>query len=95
MGRMWNTLLLCKWKPIFAWIPVETVIQERQDAYYGALSEADRIANATPFVEFLLKVILDTLIEIEGEQIPTERINPYIQLFLDKPGNDELRLAKS
>lgn len=22
MGRMWNTLLLYQWKPIFAWIPV-------------------------------------------------------------------------
>ncbi len=90
MGRMWNTLLLYQWKPIFAWIPVETVIQERQDTYYDALSEADRIANATPFIEFLLQAILDTLIEIEGDQIPTERINPYIRLFLDKLGNDEL-----
>ncbi|MEA4964149.1 Fic family protein [Lutispora sp.] len=90
MGRMWNTLLLYQWKPIFAWIPVETVIQERQDVYYAALSEADRIANATPFIEFLLQAILDTLIEIEGDQMPTERINPYIQLFLDKLGNDEL-----
>ena len=40
MGRMWNTLLLYQWKPIFAWIPVETVIQERQDDYYNALGEA-------------------------------------------------------
>lgn len=90
MGRMWNTLLLYQWKPIFAWIPVETVIQERQDTYYDVLHEADKIANATPFIEFLLQAILDTLIEIEGDQIPTEKINPHIQLFLDKLGNDEL-----
>lgn len=90
MGRMWNTLLLYQWKPIFAWIPVETVIREKQDVYYNALSEADRIANATPFVEFLLQAILDTLIKIERDQIPTKKVSPNIQLFLDKLGNDEL-----
>lgn len=37
MGRMWNTLLLYKWKPVFAWLPVETLIRERQDEYYTVL----------------------------------------------------------
>ena len=57
MGRMWNTLLLYKWKPIFAWLPIETLIRERRDAYYAALGQADMSADATPFVEFLLSVI--------------------------------------
>ena len=57
MGRMWNTLLLYKWKPIFAWLPTEALIRERQDAYYAALGQADISADATPFVEFLLSVI--------------------------------------
>lgn len=50
MGRMWNTLLLYKWKPVFAWLPIETLIRERQDFYYAALSKADKAADATPFV---------------------------------------------
>jgi len=94
MGRMWNTLLLYQWKPIFAWIPVETVIREKQGAYYDALGSADRVANATPFVEFLLQAILDTLIEIERDQIPAGKISPYIRLFLDKLGNDELAASE-
>ena len=57
MGRMWNTLLLYKWKPIFAWLPIETLIRERRNAYYAALGQADISADATPFVEFLLSVI--------------------------------------
>ncbi len=90
MGRMWNTLLLYQWKPLFAWIPVETVIQERQDAYYNALGEADRIRKATPFVEFMLQAILDTLIEIDSNQIPSKKYSPHIQLFLDILGNEQL-----
>ena len=27
MGRMWQTILLMQWKPIFAWIPVETIVK--------------------------------------------------------------------
>ena len=50
-------MLLYKWKPIFAWLPTEALIRERQDAYYAALGQADISADATPFVEFLLSVI--------------------------------------
>lgn len=89
MGRMWNTLLLYQWKPIFAWIPMETVIEERQD-YYNALGEADKIASATPFIEFLLQAMRDALTEIERNQIRAEGLSPHMQLFLDKLGDDEL-----
>jgi len=33
MGRLWQTLILRNWKPLFAYLPVETVIRERQGAY--------------------------------------------------------------
>ncbi len=48
MGRMWNTLLLYQWKPIFAWIPVESIIRERQADYYDALGQADSRARRSP-----------------------------------------------
>lgn len=64
MGRMWQTLLLTRWKPMFAWLPVETLIRERQEEYYAVLGRADQAANATPFIEFLLTAIRDALLEI-------------------------------
>jgi len=39
MGRMWQTLLLYKWKPLFGWLPIETLFRERQDEYYKVLGE--------------------------------------------------------
>ena len=90
MGRMWNTLLLYKWKPIFAWLPIETLIRERQDAYYAALRQADMSADATPFVEFLLSVIFDTLCEIlEGQQEQRDLSVP-VRLLLEKLDGDTL-----
>ena len=90
MGRMWNTLLLYRWKPVFAWIPVEAIIRERQGEYYAALHSADQAADATPFVEFLLQAILDTLLLIEKDQKSAPVIEPKLQLLLDKLGSDAL-----
>lgn len=90
MGRMWNTLLLYRWKPVFAWIPVETIICERQEEYYTALGVADETSDATPFVEFLLQAILDTLRIIEQDQVPRKGISPSIRIFLDQLGNEAL-----
>ncbi|MBW2704578.1 MAG: Fic family protein [Deltaproteobacteria bacterium] len=57
MGRLWQTLILRKWKPLLAYLPVETVIRERQEAYYRVLAVADDQAEATLFVEFMLDAL--------------------------------------
>ena len=92
MGRMWNTLLLYQRKPIFAWLPIETLIRERQQAYYAALAQADQTADATPFVEFLLTVIYDTLREIAETQNGNthEGVGVPVTLLLEKLGEDTL-----
>jgi len=61
MGRMWQTLLLYRWKEIFAWLPVETMILERQQEYYAALGRSNDAADCTEFVLFMLRAIHDTL----------------------------------
>lgn len=42
MGRLWQTVILSRWQPVMAFLPVETVINARQDHYYQQLSQADR-----------------------------------------------------
>ena len=64
MGRLWQTLILSKWEPILAYLPVESVIRMRQTAYYEALADADRIARATPFIEFMLQALHDAMTEV-------------------------------
>ena len=64
MGRMWQTLLLYQWKPIFAWLPIEELVKERQQNYYDVLAESDKAGESTVFVEFMLSAICDTLLKI-------------------------------
>ena len=61
MGRMWQTLLLYQWKKIFAWIPVETLVYERQQEYYAALGNSNDANDCTEFLQFMLQAIWDTL----------------------------------
>jgi Fic family protein len=45
MGRLWQTLILNRWNPHFAWLPVENIIHKQQKFYYVAI-ESDRRCKA-------------------------------------------------
>lgn len=61
MGRLWQTLILSQWHPLFLSLPLESVIKDHQPRYYQALEEADEKADSTPFIHFMLSVIAQTL----------------------------------
>ena len=63
LGRLWQTLILSRWQPILAWLPVETVVRQRQPAYYAALAHADASSDCSGFIEFMLQAIADSLRE--------------------------------
>lgn len=91
IGRLWHTLLLSKWNPIFAWIPVESIIHDRQDEYYRAINTSNNTAESTAFIEFMLSAIEEALLEVsQGGKAQESKIdkNDYrwsiIVNFLDK-----------
>jgi Fic family protein len=90
MGRMWQTLLLYGWKPIFAWLPVETMIKTRQDAYCAALGHADKHADSAPFIAFLLHVIRDMLTEISQTEQVGVQLTDQVKKLLTALGTEEL-----
>lgn len=61
MGRLWQTLILSRWHELFAWLPVETLVKERQEDYYRALASSDAQADSTFFIEFMLGMISQAL----------------------------------
>lgn len=62
MGRLWQTLILSRWNPIFANIPVESLIYQNQKAYYEALQASTDRTDSAPFIEFILHMILDAIL---------------------------------
>ena len=63
VGRLWHTLLLSKWNPAFAWLPVESIIHDRQQEYYDAINAANDAGESTVFIEFMLSAIKASLME--------------------------------
>ncbi|MBF0275287.1 MAG: Fic family protein [Nitrospinae bacterium] len=61
MGRLWQTLILSRWKPLFYSLPLENLIYENQSEYYDALALADKKADSEVFIEFILQSIHTTL----------------------------------
>jgi len=61
MGRLWQTLILMKEYPVFEFIPFENRIHKTQGNYYHSLSQSDKSGNSTPFIEYMLNVINDSL----------------------------------
>ena len=60
---MWHTLLLSKWNPAVAWFPIKSIIHDRQQEYYDAISAPNAAGESTVFIEFMLSSIKVSLIE--------------------------------
>ena len=63
IGRLWHTLLLSKWNPAFAWLPVESMIHARQAEYYAAINASNDAGDSTVFIEFMLSTIKASLMD--------------------------------
>ncbi len=82
MGRLWQTLILSRWQPMLAYLPVETVIKRHHQAYYEQLGRADANADCSAFIEFLLDALEESLHEaIRAERdVETPGQTPVITL---------------
>lgn len=83
MGRLWQALILMEEFPFFEFLPFETLIHQTQNEYYEALAKSDALGKSTPFIEYMLRVILEALKEVtrvKGQIIKdTDRLEEFIQ----------------
>ncbi len=59
LGRLWQTLILSRWRPVLADLPVESLIHARQEGYYQAIAESTARSDCAPFIAFMLGRILE------------------------------------
>jgi Fic family protein len=88
MGRLWQTLILKAWRSLLAYLPVETVIRNRQQAYYKVLAESDTKADVTPFIEFMLGALLEALQEAATDQV-SDQVSDQVARLLKEIGDKE------
>jgi len=76
MGRLWQSLILDKWNPIFAHLPVESLVFERQEAYYRGLQESTQQSDSAPFIVFMLSALYDVLVSTAPQVTP--QVTPQV-----------------
>ena len=57
IGRLWQTMILKEHSPVFEFLPIESLIKQKQKEYYGVLGKSDKQGNSTFFIEFMLEII--------------------------------------
>lgn len=89
MGRLWQTLILMQQYPVFEYLPVESLVKQKQSEYYNKLSESDKKGNSTPFIEFMLAIILESLNGLLQSQSVKLYAEDRIRLFKEKIGKNK------
>ena len=61
IGRLWQSLILAKWNPVFLQLPVETMVYNNQSRYYQAINKSTDANDSGIFIDFMLREILNSL----------------------------------
>lgn len=62
-ARLWQNVILTKWNPIFEYLPIESMILKYQNEYYDSINKSNNNGESNIFIEFMLKMINETLDE--------------------------------
>jgi len=61
IGRLWQSVILCRYNGLFKTIPTETLVYENQQRYYEAIERSRKENSSTAFIEFMLEMISKTI----------------------------------
>jgi len=67
MGRLWQSVMLHDYNPLFSSLPTESIVRDHQEEYYKALEDATSLGESTPFIEFMLSMILEAITKVGKE----------------------------
>lgn len=94
MGRLWQTLILSQWNPIFLNIPVESLIYQNQKAYYDTLQASTDRADSAPFLEFILQMILDAIVTSTTSDQDTVQASDQVKRLIQNMEQKEYSLTE-
>jgi Fic family protein len=101
MGRLWQTVILSAWKPVFQWIPIESIVKSRQQEYYDAITASTSEGNSNPFIIYMLKATLDAVNDIAKDAREhinhlNERVKNLLAVMQDYPmsANELMKLLE-
>lgn len=61
IGRLWQSVILNSFNPIFSLLPTESIVRDYQEEYYKAIEDSTEQGVSTPFIEFMLEMIFKSI----------------------------------
>ncbi len=61
IGRLWQSVILNSFNPIFSLLPTESIVRDYQEEYYKSIEDSTEMGESTPFIEFMLDMILKSI----------------------------------
>ena len=84
IARLWQNVILSNWEEIFEYVPIESQIKKYQEEYYSSIANCDHNGDSTEFIEFMLKMIDETLEDLmESTSVQASHISSYVNKLLD------------
>lgn len=84
MARLWQNIILLNWEEIFEYVPIESQIKKYQEDYYCSIHNCNVKGNSTEFIEFMLKIIDNTLLDLlNSTSVQLNHVSKYVNKLLD------------
>jgi Fic family protein len=87
IGRLWQSVILNRFNPLFSLLPTESIVRDHQEAYYSAIENATAMGESTPFIEFMLEMILESMQKVKSDplnvprNVPLKRLDKIVELI--------------
>lgn len=96
IGRLWQSVILYRWKKVFNALPTESIIRDNQEEYYKAIERSTEMGESTVFIEFMLEVILSTISNVPksvSKNVPKDRVLLILEKIKENPSITVKELA--
>ncbi len=98
IGRLWQSVILNSYNPIFSLLPTESIVRDHQEEYYKAIEDSTEQGESTTFVEFMLEMIWQSVQNIKNDvptnvpkNIPIKRLDKIIEIISE---NRDITIAE-
>jgi len=93
LGRLWQTLILTRWKALFAHVPVESLIHARQAEYYEAIGQSSAKGESTPFIIFMLDTIREAIRTPQEAPQVTPQVGRLLSVLKGEMSRQQIQAA--
>ena len=93
LGRLWQTLILTRWKTLFAQVPVESLVHASQSDYYATIRQSSVQGESTPFIAFMLDAILEAIRTPQESPQATPQVERLLSVLKGEMSRLEIQQA--